>query len=277
MRLSRSTLCACLLAGTLPAAAATVLPDFSLAEFDPGAPIDNTYLPFLPGYSATLSGSGIDEEGDPFTERSELSFAGAGRTILGIQTTAIRDLAYEGSLLVEETLDYYAQDRLGNVWYMGEDVTNYRYDEDGNFLGTDSESAWIAGENAALPGYAMPASSSPGFAYYQEFAEADEALDEALVWATGETVTVAGTTYSGVLVNLETSAADPDLREFKYYAPGVGIIRADEGLDENLRNPALVLTRAGTPAPVPVPPALPLMAAGLAALAGLGRLRRRTA
>ncbi len=261
----------CLLAA--PAPAETLLPTFAPELFEPGAPIDNPYLPFLPGFSAVLSGAGIDEDRAPFTERSELSYAGPGRTILGLPTTTVLDRAFEGDRLVEETLDYYAQDRAGNVWYLGEDVTNYRYDEDDMLIGTDSASAWIAGENGALPGYAMPAMSDPGFAYYQEFAEADDALDEALVWATGASVEAGGTTYSGVLVNLETSVLDPDLREFKYYAPGIGLIRADEGLDAAFGNPALIVTRGG-PAPVPLPPALPLLAAGLAALAALGRRQR---
>lgn len=254
--------------------AATVLPDFSSATFIPGTTIDNRYFPLQPGYKATIQGSGIDDNGDVFTERSELSYAGAGPVILGVQTFAMQDLAFDDDLLVEATLDYYAQDTGGNVWYFGEDVTNYVYDANDNLVSTNSDSAWIAGQNGALPGYIMPANPTEGFSYFQEFASNDGALDEAVIWDTGLTLTVDGILFTDVLVTYETTQLDPEAREFKYYAPGVGLIRVDEGLDANLMNPDLVLNRLSTPAPVPIPPALPLSACGLAALAAL-RVRRR--
>ena len=49
---------------------------------------------------------------------------GARPVILGVQTTVLRDRAFDKALLVEDTLDYFAQDVTGNVWYLGEDVTS---------------------------------------------------------------------------------------------------------------------------------------------------------
>ena len=114
--------------------------------------------------------------------------------------------------------------------------------------------------------------STSGFEYYQEFAPEDDAVDEGKTFAMLDSLTVGATTYRNVLQVLETTAVEPDSREFKYYAPGVGLIRAEEGLDESLSNPELTFDRVE--APVPLPPGLLLL---VAALAAWSALRRRAA
>ncbi|NNF23247.1 MAG: hypothetical protein HKN63_00365 [Rhodobacteraceae bacterium] len=260
------------MAGAPGAVAATFVPDFDGATFRPGAAIDHPYFPLDPTFQAVLSASGMDEEGEAFTEETQLSFGGPGRVILGVQTTVQRDLAFEDGLLVEDTFDYYAQDTDGNVWYMGEDVTNYIYDEDDNLIETNDSSAWIAGENGASPGWIMPAVLEQGFAYFQEIAPGDAALDEAMIWSTGQTVQAGGVLFEDVLAMLETTSLDPEAREFKYYAPGAGLIRIEEGLDESFSNPELVFERV-TVAVVPLPASLPMLLAALAVILGLRRLR----
>ncbi len=255
------------------AGATTVLPSFDASAFKPGARIDNTYFPLRNGQRTVLFAEG-EEDGERFTERSELSvLKRKGPTILGVRATIQRDRAYEDDLLVEDTFDYYAQDRKGNVWYLGEDVTNYHYDDDGRLTGTDSASSWRAGVNDAQPGYIMPAEPEVGFSYFQEYAPNDAAVDEARIASLGEVVAVEAGVFRNVLRILESTALEPDALGYKYYAPGVGIIREDEGLDAGLGNPALVFGAVKV-APVPLPAGLPLLLGGLAAL-GIGGWRRR--
>jgi len=86
----------------------------------------------------------------------------------------VRDRVFLDDVLVEDTHDWFAQDDNGNVWYMGEEVDNYDYDDDGNLIDITHEGAWEAGVEDALPGVAMWADPAVGTSYYQDFYE-DEA------------------------------------------------------------------------------------------------------
>jgi hypothetical protein len=250
----------------LPAAAVPTLPDFGSASFVPGAAVDHPYFPLLD--TMTRLYKGVDDEGD--VERFELTVVGAGPQIMGVQTTARRDRAFKNGRIDEDTFDYYAQDSAGNVWYMGEDVTNYRYDDDGNLIGTDHASAWRAGVNGALPGHAMPGLLAIGQNYYQEFAAADDALDNGTTTAIGITQHLAVGSFRDVVQVLELNELDPDAREYKYYARGFGLIRAEEGLDEDFMNPELTADFIGVAA-VPEPANWALMGLGIATLLAVRR------
>lgn len=219
------------------AAAGPVLPTFDPGAFEPGAAITNPYFPLASGYSRDYSGTAQDKDGKPVVERDVLTFVGAGPVLGGVQTVMVLDNAWQGDVHVEEAKDYYAQDRDGNVWYLGEDVTNFNYDASGTLTGTDSHGSWRVGVNDAVPGFAMPASPQPGFAYEQEHSPKDEAMDVGEIMALDGTLTGPTGTYTDVLTVFETSSIDPDLREVKYYAKGVGMIRVEEGVDESRANP----------------------------------------
>ncbi len=214
-----------------------VLPDFKAADFT--APKANPYMPLDIGISRTLQGRRTD--GDPVVEYAVLTVQGAGPVILGVPTVLVLDEAFEDGLLVERTFDYFAADSEGNVWYFGEDVTNFRYDDAGRLTGTDNDSAWRAGVNDALPGISVPGNPETGLTMFQEHAPEDEAMDYAEVLSVSEQVSGPAGTFSNVMKTFEASTIDPDLREYKYYAPGMGMIRADEDLSEALDNPGIIV------------------------------------
>jgi hypothetical protein len=250
------------------AAGAPVLPDFDSAAFDPSQPIDNPFFPMPGGATLVYTGS---EDGEPIDARFEHTNEGLGPVILGVQTFVQHDREFEDGLLIEDTFDYFAQDADGNVWYFGEDSTAFEYDDEGNLIDTDTSGSWRAGENDALPGFIMPIDLEIGFNYYQEFAEDDEALDQATTYARLDSLTVNGITYVDVLQALETTELEPDEFEFKYYASGIGLILAAEDLDENFENPETVFGLE--PRAVPEPVTLGILALGLMMLAAR-RLRR---
>ena len=144
----------------------------------------------------------------------------------------MRDRVFLDDVLIEDTYDWHAQDDAGNVWYMGEEVTNYEYDENGNLIGTDSTGAWEAGKDVAgvgtiaEPGIVMKAKLLPGDSYRQEFYRG-EAEDMGTIVALNVPITLSnGLTYS-CLQTRDWTPLDPTADEYKYYAPGIGKIREE--------------------------------------------------
>ncbi|MEL7036716.1 MAG: calcium-binding protein [Cyanobacteria bacterium J06592_8] len=208
----------------------TLLPDFNQAEFEMNAPINNIYFPLTPG--TILAYGAINEENeDSFVENNQVYVTFDTQNVLGVETIVVRDVEWEEGILVEDTFDWYAQDIAGNIWYFGEDSTSYEYDQEGNFLGTNKNGSWEAGVEDALPGYLIPANPQIGDSYFQEFAPGI-AEDEAEVVSLNESVEIDLDVFDNVLKTREFSQLDPGVFEFKYFAPGVGQILADEGLTE---------------------------------------------
>ncbi|MGH3345947.1 MAG: hypothetical protein ACRDO4_03110 [Nocardioides sp.] len=136
----------------------------------------------------------------------------------GIEARVVRDTVYEDGQVVEDTLDWYARDPDGNVWYLGEDTAEF---EDGRI--TTREGSFEAGVDGALAGVIMPAEPQPGAAYRQEW-YAGHAEDNGEVLATGQQAQVAAGHYDDALLTADTSALEPKVLEYKLYAPGVGLV-----------------------------------------------------
>ena len=138
------------------------------------------------------------------------------RTLLGVTCIVVRDTAKINGKLHEGTVDFFAQDRSGNVWYFGENTAEY---VDG--LISSITGSWLAGVDGAKPGIAMFATPVVGKTYRQEllFTEAEDAAE---IVALNESATVPAGTYAHCLKTEDITPIEPDVLEFKYYAPGVG-------------------------------------------------------
>ena len=133
----------------------------------------------------------------------------------------VRDVVAVDDDLLEDTNDWYAQDREGNVWYFGELSKNY---EEGELV--DIDGSWKAGVDGAIPGIVMRANPQAGDVYRQEYA-LGEAEDMATVVNRGdEAVSVSnGDSFSDdILKTGEYTPIEPDVFEFKYYAPEIGMV-----------------------------------------------------
>jgi hypothetical protein len=181
------------------------------AEF--GGPVDNPYLPFLPGSRWVYEGTSDGE-----SERIEVVVTGETREVMGIDAVVVRDTVSVEGEVVEDTDDWFAQDADGNVWYLGEDSKEY---EGGEV--TSTAGSWEAGVDGALPGIVMPAEPAVGQAYRQEFYEG-EAEDLAEVLRVDGSETVAGERYDGLVVTEEWNPLEPDVVEEKSYARGIGLV-----------------------------------------------------
>ena len=206
------------------------LPTFNVNDFRAHERIDNPYFPQTRG---TVYSYGLLEEGEA-VERNDVFATFENKKILGVNTHVVRDTAYEDGLLVEDTLDFYSQDKKGNVWYFGEFVLNYRYDDEGNYLGTDTDGAWLANGVDAFPGYIMPTREvleALGNGYYQEFAPG-VAEDQADLISFNSTADIEIGFFKDVLETLDTTALEPTAVEHKKYEPGVGLVAAEALNDE---------------------------------------------
>jgi hypothetical protein len=178
------------------------------------AVIDNPYLPLLPGARWRYKGR-ID--GEP--ENVEVVVTSRRKQIMGISAVVVTDKVFDpDGNPIEITSDWFAQDRQGNVWYLGEDTKEY---ENGKVSSTAG--SWETGKDGALPGIAMPAAPATGHAYRQEYYKG-EAEDMAEIAGTGQTATTAAKRYDQVVVIKEWTPLEPKVIEDKSYAPGVGMV-----------------------------------------------------
>jgi hypothetical protein len=136
----------------------------------------------------------------------------------GVKARVVRDVATQRGRPVEVTDDWYAQDREGNVWYLGESVRNYEHGRLAN-----REGSFEAGVKGAQAGVVMPAKPQAGVAYRQEYFKG-EAEDRAAIMARGEDrVQVPfGFFAKDVVVTRELAPTEPKTEEVKFYVPGVG-------------------------------------------------------
>lgn len=158
--------------------------------------------------------------------------------IADVTTRQVHDQVYEDDdcdggrdFLSEDTLDWYAEDKEGNVWYFGEDTKEF-CDRDHPDVVCSTEGSFVAGVNGAAPGIVMLADPLPGNFYQQEFAE--DAQDMAKVLRINAKVTLTfdnqidPDVYAGCLKTKEWSPLETGAVEYKYYCPGVGLLLVNE-------------------------------------------------
>ena len=173
--------------------------------------IDNPYFPLVPG--TTFIYEGRTSEG---FEHDEFFVTHNTRVILGVTCIEVRDTVKVNGELTEDTLDWFAQDKDGNVWYFGENTHELL---DG--LITTIEGSFTSGVDGAKPGIVMKAHPAIGDFYRQEF-DLSNAEDFAEVISLTEPVTVSFGSFINCLKTQETTPLETDLLEYKLYAPGVG-------------------------------------------------------
>jgi hypothetical protein len=179
--------------------------------------ITNPYWPMRPGsrwvYRETDSEGARQRVVVTVTRRTK-------KIANGITARVVHDVVSEGRRLVEVTDDWYAQDKQGNIWYLGELTKEY---ENGKFKST--EGSFEAGVDGAQPGIALPAHPRPGLRYRQEYYEG-HAEDRAKVVSVREQAEVRFGHFRRVLMTRDVNPLEPKVLEFKFYARGVGPVLA---------------------------------------------------
>ena len=198
------------------AGAARAVP--SRAAIDPArftTTIDNPWLPLVPGTTRVYIG-----RRDGKSATNTVTVTANTKRIVGVDTVIVEDKGYLAGRLAESTLDYYAQDDAGAVWYFGEDTAEY--DRHGRVVST--EGTWLTGRGGAQPGIIMAAEPVVGKRIRQEYLRG-HAEDWYRVIDLARPVTVPYGSFPDALVTAEWTPLEPTVRDHKYYARGIGEVR----------------------------------------------------
>lgn len=192
------------------------------SEFAPR--VDNPWFPLRPGTAYVYRGR---KDGGPTRER--VAVFTETKTILGIRATVVSDKLYRRGKIVERTRDWYAQDRRGNVWYLGEATAEIG--PDGGVV--SREGSWQAGVDGARAGIFMPAHPHPGQTGIQEMYEG-EAEDHFRVLSREARVETPAASSRHALMVREWTPLEPGAIDRKLYVKGVGLAleKAVKGGDE---------------------------------------------
>jgi uncharacterized membrane protein YkoI len=192
------------------------------ADFGPD--LTNPFFNMPPGKKMIYEGE--TEDG---TERIEYYVLDEVKVVMGVEARVIWDRVWLDSMLIEETWDYYAQDKDGNVWYFGEETYEIY---DGEIQNTHG--AWNAGEDGALPGVYMKASPKVSDSYYQEYYKG-VAEDRADVLSLTEPVAVPYGSFQNCLITRDYTFLDPGADEHKFYCKEAGGTVLEVGIEDGER------------------------------------------
>ena len=187
-------------------------------ELDPTdftADVTNPWFPLEPGTRWTYRETTEDRE----VVRVVVTATSVTRKIAnGVTARVVRDTVTLDGDIIEDTLDWYAQDAAGTVWYLGEDTAEF---ENGEV--STREGSFEAGVDGAQAGVIMPAAPEVGMSYRQEYYEG-KAEDNGEVLALGQQASVPAGPYDDLVKTADTTPLEPDVLEHKYYASGVGLV-----------------------------------------------------
>jgi hypothetical protein len=180
--------------------------------------ITNPYLPFPVG--RTLTYRGIK---DGVTQTDVVHVTSKTRVLEGITAVTVSDVATHQGKLLEKTTDWYAQDKQGNVWYLGEQTAAYSPGH------VDHSGSWLAGVHDGEPGIVMKAHPQIPDAYRQEFLRG-QAQDTAWIVNRGGSFKLPFTVVHNVVTSYEFTVLEPTVLDKKIYAPGLGIVMEEAAL-----------------------------------------------
>lgn len=185
--------------------------DFALSGRSLGPTGRNPYFILEPGFQLTFEG------GD---EKLVITVLDETVDIGGVTTRVIEEREWKDGTLVEVSRNFFAIcSDTRDVFYFGEDVDDYK---NGQIAGHGG--AWRADKPGTKPGLIMPGSPKVGWKYIQEIAPGI-AMDRAEIVGVDETLRTPAGTFEKCLRTREGSALKPREKEFKVYAPDIGLIQ----------------------------------------------------
>lgn len=189
--------------------------DFAISSCKMQTTGRSEYFVLEPGYQLVLEG------GDT---KVQITVLPETKMVAGVSTRVVEEREWKEGKLYEVAKNYFAIcEQTKDVYYFGEDVTFYK-----NGKVSGHEGSWLAGERGNKPGLMMPGAPKVGMKYYQELAPG-VAMDRAEIVSLTDTCKTPAGTFSPCMKVQETSAIKFE-KEFKYHAPGIGLVRDEDVL-----------------------------------------------
>jgi hypothetical protein len=199
-------------AGGIPAA-------IDLAKFTNSTTVDNAYFPLVPWERKTFTGAATID-GERLSRKVVLTITDLTKEISGVRAVVAYEVDYTDGVLGEGELVFWAQDDDGVVWRMGEYPEVI---EEGKLV---EAPVWIHALDDALAGIAMLADPQPDTpSYAQGWGPKVGWTDRGRVVEIGSKTCVRAGCFEDVLVIDEFNPDEPDARQTKYWAKGVGGVR----------------------------------------------------
>jgi hypothetical protein len=204
--------------------ACTDLEKFRAKSFPERPQIHNRFLPMIPGIRTVLEGS---VDGVP--HRVQATVTDLTKKVNGVSVLVAWETDTADGKLVESELAFFAEDKAGNVWNLGEYAEEYEYDARGRAVNVSTANTWIAGRKGAKAGIRMADRPivSPNL-YAQRFAPKVDVFEcaKAVAKRRNRKVCVALGCYGSALVTHETNLAIAgDGMRSSYHAPGKGVVK----------------------------------------------------
>lgn len=200
-------------ADVIPAKGAPTLGPDNVVPGDFSADITNPWFPLRAGNVYRYTGS---KDGRRVTEVTRVTHE--VKRIMGVPCVVVLDRLYDHGQIAEDTVDWYTQDRRGNVWYLGEATATY---ENGKVVSRNG--SFQAGRDGARGGIFMPAAPRVGQEFQQELSTG-HAEDRFRVASLQATINVPFITSRRALRTVEWTPLESAVLDAKFYVRGIGVV-----------------------------------------------------
>jgi hypothetical protein len=207
--------------GTSPAVASAAkrLPTPKASHFGHRSNIvTNSWFPLARGSVYVYDG-----QKDGKRARDVMTVTRKVKTITGIRAVVVADRLFLNGRLAERTADFYAQDRHGTVWYLGENTAELN----ANGKVTSTEGSFLNGRDGAKGGIFMPANPRVGQSFQQESFKG-EAEDRFRILDLATSVTTPAVSSQSAMLTEETTPLEPKVVDHKYYVQGIGTVKEQQ-------------------------------------------------
>ena len=190
---------------------------FAIDKSDLASRGSNRFFVLEPGFQLVLEGK---DRGKPAV--LTVTVLKETKLVDGVETRVVEEKETIDGQIVEISRNFFAISRkTSDVFYFGEQVDIYK---DGKVI--KHEGAWLSGAKGARFGLAMPGTPLLGARYHQEIAPG-AAMDRAEVVSLTETLETPAGKFDHCLKTEESTPLEKG-REFKLYAPSIGLIQDED-------------------------------------------------